>query len=452
MGCALGTNDSPDAKITGSLNKTKDLERQVRKLLLLGPGSSGKSTLFKQIKRIHGESVQIGERNESKHVIRMNLVQGMLVLLQQAHKLYEMDSLGNNDCQINMEDIDTLNAIQQLVEFNGVTFQEADTYAGSNDDNDYDENNNSNNNHNSNTFNEQFNDALANLGANLALLWENEGVQATFSKRQGLFSFPDNLDYFFDKVEEVMQADYSPSDEDVLKVRIRTTGMITYQYDADSGQRIHIIDVGGQRNERKKWIHHFSGVTAVVFVIALNHYTAVLFEDERRNAMHEAIDLFHEIRNSKWFKGHTVILFLNKRDLFEECVASQKSLSICFSKEAGWGENADSYEEEKDQYLNERFPIWDVNKDPSAFEYDGPAMPQNDDEWSHLQHAVDYQAQWIGKVFENQTKIQTKGKTIPHVICATDQEITKTIFNQVQHEVIVANLYAGGIIGNDDNP
>jgi len=31
-------------------------------------------------------------------------------------------------------------------------------------------------------------------------------------------------------------------------------------------------DVGGQRNERKKWIHCFQDVTAVCFVVALSEY------------------------------------------------------------------------------------------------------------------------------------------------------------------------------------
>jgi len=41
-----------------------------------------------------------------------------------------------------------------------------------------------------------------------------------------------------------------------------------------------IVDVGGQRSERKKWIHCFEGVTAVIFVSALNEYDLVLAEDD----------------------------------------------------------------------------------------------------------------------------------------------------------------------------
>jgi hypothetical protein len=41
-----------------------------------------------------------------------------------------------------------------------------------------------------------------------------------------------------------------------------------------------ICDTGGERSERKKWVHCFPGTTAVFFVVALNDYQKVLVEDE----------------------------------------------------------------------------------------------------------------------------------------------------------------------------
>ena len=79
-----------------------------------------------------------------------------------------------------------------------------------------------------------------------------------------------------------------------------------------------MFDVGGQRNERKKWIHCFEGVTAVLFVAAISAYDQVLYEDENTNRMVEALNLFSEICNSNWFRDTAMILFLNKRDLFME--------------------------------------------------------------------------------------------------------------------------------------
>ena len=132
-----------------------------------------------------------------------------------------------------------------------------------------------------------------------------------------------------------MMADYDQSIEDSLKCRVRTTGMIEYSYDIKDNEFV-LYDVGGQRNERKKWIHHFADVAAVLFICALNHYHCVLFEDEKKNAMHEAVELFREICNSKWFRKSEMILFLNKDDLFREKLRLQISLRSCFSKESNW--------------------------------------------------------------------------------------------------------------------
>lgn len=41
-----------------------------------------------------------------------------------------------------------------------------------------------------------------------------------------------------------------------------------------------VIDVGGQKNQRKKWIHFFEGVTAVVFFASLSSYDEFVEEDE----------------------------------------------------------------------------------------------------------------------------------------------------------------------------
>jgi len=80
-GCA--TCDPQTREIEKNMNNQQREEKQHKKLLLLGSGSSGKSTLFKQIKRIHGVRTQEGEINESRQVIRTNLIQGMLLLLAQ---------------------------------------------------------------------------------------------------------------------------------------------------------------------------------------------------------------------------------------------------------------------------------------------------------------------------------------------------------------------------------
>ena len=153
------------------------------------------------------------------------------------------------------------------------------------------------------------------------------------------------MDYFLKKCDKIFNiSQYNVSSEDHLKCRIRTTGLIEANYIINNVQ-FHIFDVGGQRNERKKWIQLFEGVTACIFVAALNHYAAVLFEDENKNAMLESLQLFEEITNSKWFKKTEIILFLNKNDLFRQCIKQNKPLNIYFNKE--------KYKPEKREYFEE---------------------------------------------------------------------------------------------------
>jgi len=123
--------------------------------------------------------------------------------------------------------------------------------------------------------------------------------------------------FFLNKIEDVSQPAYVPTEQDLLHARVRTTGIIENDFTIEKN-RFKMIDVGGQRNERKKWIHCFEGVTAVLFVVDISAYDRVLYEDEKVNRLIEALNLFENICNSRWFRDTSIILFLNKADLFRE--------------------------------------------------------------------------------------------------------------------------------------
>ena len=107
----------------------------------------------------------------------------------------------------------------------------------------------------------------------------------------------------------------------VLLVRYGTTGMTEKTFVINKNT-FKICDFGGQRNERRKWMHFFDGVTAVIFVAALSCYDELIFEDEDTNAMHEALSVFEEHVNSQVFINTAFILFLNKNDVFMEKIKS----------------------------------------------------------------------------------------------------------------------------------
>jgi guanine nucleotide-binding protein subunit alpha len=99
-----------------------------------------------------------------------------------------------------------------------------------------------------------------------------------------------------------------------------------------------MFDVGGQRSERKKWIHCFENVTSIIFCVALSEYDQMLLEESNQvspfsettahphpsltntsqNRMMESLVLFDSVVNSRWFMRTSIILFLNKVDLFRQ--------------------------------------------------------------------------------------------------------------------------------------
>lgn len=122
---------------------------------------------------------------------------------------------------------------------------------------------------------------------------------------------------YFDSIDRIAAPDYIPNDQDVLRSRVKTTG-ITETTFIIGDLTYRMFDVGGQRSERKKWIHCFENVTTILFLVAISEYDQLLFEDETVNRMQEALTLFDSICNSRWFVKTSIILFLNKIDRFKE--------------------------------------------------------------------------------------------------------------------------------------
>ena len=147
------------------------------------------------------------------------------------------------------------------------------------------------------------------------------------------YQLNDSAAYYLNQLDRIASPHYVPSQQDVLRTRVKTTGIIETQFNF-KGLHFKMFDVGGQRSERKKWIHCFEGVTAIIFCVALSGYDLVLAEDEEMNRMMESMKLFDSICNNKWFVETSIILFLNKKDLFEEKIR-HSPLTICFPEYKG---------------------------------------------------------------------------------------------------------------------
>ncbi|CEH16631.1 guanine nucleotide binding protein (g protein) alpha [Ceraceosorus bombacis] len=260
--------------------KSKALDRQLRedekhmsrevKLLLLGAGESGKSTILKSMRLIHSIPFTGAEKEHYRRLVFVNLVQGMKLLLDM---LEEWEGTFEHPSHVNL--------LPLFITYPDIAEDEP---------------------------------FPASYFEPLRLLWNDSGIQSVF-KRGNEAAVPENMSYFFADLDRLFNPSYIPTDSDILRCRNKTTGIIETTFPIDD--RVYrILDVGGQRSERKKWIHCFENVTAVLFIVSLSGYDSCLVEDRDSNQMQESLMLCDSIFNSKWFVRTSMILFLNKVDVF----------------------------------------------------------------------------------------------------------------------------------------
>jgi len=277
--------DEADRNAQRKLNNLRQKEEESRKLLLLGAGNSGKSTFLKQILIIQGLDPTAASPADSKKDIIECLLLQMRLIIQQCYKFgFELPP-------------DIAARANTMEKVAGADFV-----------------------------------SLIDVADHIKVLWANEYIKESFYKRvnEGI---ADSAPYFFDSIDRIAQTNYQPTTDDVLYMRAPTTGVIPVDLLIQQ-QKLRIYDVGGQRSERHKWIHCFDMVTSVIFVASLSCYDQYLFEQSDVNAMHESINLFDEVINSKWFRVASMILFLNKIDIFKDKMA-RRSLQVCFAEYSG---------------------------------------------------------------------------------------------------------------------
>ena len=240
------------------------------KLLLLGAGESGKSTFVKQMKIIYGDGYSTDELNSFTSIIHGNLLTSMVEVIK------AMDKLNITVC----------NPSNQVCASKIINCPTPGQYIP------------------------------AEIGEMMKLLWQDDGFQECL-KHAVKYQLRDSAPYYFQRMDEILDPSYTPNEQDVLQLRVVTTGIVETTF--KSGSITYVLcDVGGQRSERRKWLHCFDDVKAVLFVAALSGYDMTLTEDGTTNRMEESLNLFQAICINKFFDKASIILFLNKLDLFTE--------------------------------------------------------------------------------------------------------------------------------------
>jgi len=282
-------NEKKNEEIERGISEDASMAQTIFKLLLLGSGDSGKSTMFKQTRTLWGPGFSDDDRAQYISVIFANILYCCKTLCEHVPKFGGLLTEGGKE------------SAKVIGEIKGGSDLHGDA--------------------------EDVFVLPPELVPHIKTLWADPGIKKTFDNRNE-FQLPDSCSYFFARLDAIAAPNYLPTYQDILSVRIRTTGITTSEFTM-SDVRFQLFDVGGQRNERKKWIHCFESVTAVLFVAAINEYDQVLFEDMTVNRMNESLNLFDQIVNSQWFTRATIVLFLNKSDLFKEKI-QRKPLSCAF--------------------------------------------------------------------------------------------------------------------------
>jgi len=272
------------------------------KILLLGAGESGKSTVVKQIKLIHSKKLTQRELQIAGNSLHQNVVDCMKALLnaRKNFQMYELDEEGKKT----EEELFEWDENQRLTQ---------------------------------------------DMGRRILRLFNSEAIQKTYARRSE-FWLLDSFSYYIRNLERFVEADWVPTEEDAVMARIRTTGIVVTNLEEALDEKktteeekqlmfpdrllFQVVDVGGQRNERKKWIHCFDDVRCVLFCDNLAGYNQVLFEDNTKNRMHESLELFNKVTYNKIFEATPIFLFLNKKDLFEQMI-KEVDMSVAFPEYKG---------------------------------------------------------------------------------------------------------------------
>lgn len=295
-----GPGTSPESnQIDAQLRNDAKMFKKETKLLLLGAGECGKSTIVKQMRIIYTEGFSPDELKTFVPIVHQNTIISMIALIKAVDTSTLPSDVQNAGSFLLSEEVSTATSL-----------------------------------------NSEISDAIKKL-------WANDIIKTRFDNRSDI-QIMDACNHYFNELDRISNSAYVPSEQDVLYSRVKTTGIVEICFSL-LGNPFRLVDVGGQRSERRKWIHCFQEVTAIFFIASMSEYDQVLREDASTNRMVESLSLFEEIGNCQWFQATPIILFLNKSDLFAEKI-KKIDLKITFPEYAG-GCN----EEKGSEFIKQKF-------------------------------------------------------------------------------------------------
>lgn len=262
-------------------------EVDVVKILALGAGESGKSTFLKHLEIIYGGGITEDQRAEIRTTIRETVISDMKNLIAALHKSdKKVESALDTSIKL-VEEIPV--AEDELTE--DVANSIYDLWGEQ-------------------PIKELYHDIVNNI------FTPNETAE-TKNKTNTDTTMSEFADYFFTNVERIADKNYSPTNEDILKMRKRTIGSSSYYYNFNT-TNVTLIDVGGQKVERYKWQPLYEHADYLIFIASLSDFDQNLWEEQSIRRTQDSLILFSQIAGAEVFQDVPIFLILNKVDAFEK--------------------------------------------------------------------------------------------------------------------------------------
>ncbi|GAA5845347.1 hypothetical protein JCM3766R1_006326 [Sporobolomyces carnicolor] len=297
MGCLPSREPTPRDEYKKVSESIDEMIRQSRrefkatvKTLMLGPGESGKSTVVKQLRLAYSRPYSIEERLRFKEVVFQNTLQSMQATI------FGFEATGipfPPERQAIATFILSLD-VEEVVEPSTMNFNPS-------------------------------------IARSIASLWSEPSTKDVVAQRSK-FQLNDSASYFFDALPRTSEPGYLPSDQDILHTRVRSTGIVEEVIQLEK-TKIVIVDVGGQRSERRKWVMCFENVQLLIFVAAISEFDQYLYEDKHQPRLAETLLLWESIASSPWFSKTAFVLFLNKVDILQEKIEHRPESVQTFLRE-----------------------------------------------------------------------------------------------------------------------
>eukprot|EP01084_Bolivina_argentea_P022660 42119_1 len=170
--CSLNIDEKYD------FDKLETPKQKKVKILVLGPSDAGKTTIIKQLKLLNDMYDEEDSKNMTNY-IRDSVLSNMKTLCDQSLILkehYNLETAVHRSVEYLRDEILSLHSSSNLL-FNNID-----------------------------------------IAYKIKELWNDDGIQNTLKYRHR-FQLDDNINYFFNKIEQISAQNYSPDFDDYVRIR-----------------------------------------------------------------------------------------------------------------------------------------------------------------------------------------------------------------------------------------